>query len=70
MRSFKNKTGLSIVEYITQERLNTAKRILKKTDLPVKAVSSMVGYEDYAYFTRVFKKETGESPTTYRSNRR
>ena len=70
MRAFKNKTGLSIVEYITLERLNMAKRILKKTDLPVKVVSSMVGYEDYAYFTRVFKKETGESPSTYRNSHR
>ena len=70
MRAFKSKTGSSIVEYITQERMNMARKILKNTELPVKTVSNMVGYEDYAYFTRVFKKEVGESPTTYRSNRR
>jgi len=70
MRSFKNKTGMSIVEYITQERMNMAKKILKNTELPIKTVSIMVGYEDYAYFTRVFKKEVGESPTTYRNSRR
>ena len=70
MRAFKSRTGLSVVEYITKERLSMAKRILTKTDLPVKIVSSMVGYEDYAYFTRVFKKETGEAPAAYRSSRR
>ena len=70
MRSFKNKTGLSIVEYITQERMNMARKILKNTELPVKTISYMVGYEDYAYFTRVFKKETGESPTMYRGRHR
>ena len=70
MRAFKSKTGLSIVEYITQERMSMAKKILNSTDLPIKIVSSMVGYEDYAYFTRVFKKETGDSPTSYRNSRR
>ena len=70
MRIFKGKTGLSIVEYITKERMNMAKKILKSTDLPIKIVSSMVGYEDYAYFTRVFKKETGMSPGSYRSARK
>ncbi len=70
MRIFKTKTGLSIVEYITQERIQMAKKVLKNTDLPIKSVSYMAGYEDYAYFTRVFKKETGESPSAYRSSHR
>ncbi len=70
MRAFKNKTELSILEYITQERLSVAKKILEDTDLPIKTIASMVGYSDYAYFTRVFGKETGVSPRKYREKRR
>ncbi len=67
MRAFKNKTGLSIVDYITQARMETATHILKDTKIPIKDAAFMVGYSDYAYFTRVFKKEYGMSPTEYRS---
>ncbi len=70
MRAFKNKTGVSIVAYITQSRMDTAKKILRETDLPIKIVASMVGYDDYAYFTRVFRKEVEISPSQYRSNHR
>lgn len=58
---------MSIVEYITKARLDTAKKILKDTGLPIKTVANMVGYDDYAYFTRVFRKELGMSPSQYRS---
>ena len=69
MRTFKAKSGLSIMEYITQTRLEYAKQILRDTDLPIKSVALMVGYSDYAYFTRVFRKETGRTPSVYRSER-
>lgn len=67
MRVFKKKTGLSIVEYITQFRMDTAKNILRNSELPIRDIAAMVGYTDYAYFTRVFRKEVGRSPTQYRS---
>ncbi len=66
MRAFKKKTEMSIVEYITKVRIDKAKELLKETRLPVKEIAGMVGYTDYAYFTRVFKKEVGESPNQYR----
>lgn len=66
MRAFKKKTEMSIVEYITKVRIDKAKELLKETKLPVKEIASMVGYADYAYFTRVFKKEVGTSPNQYR----
>lgn len=68
MRAFKKKTDMSIVEYITNLRMETAKKILVDTNLPVKEVSGMVGYSDYAYFNRVFKKEVGCSPNQYRAD--
>jgi YesN/AraC family two-component response regulator len=67
MRAFKNKTGYSIVEYITTARMETAKQILRDTKIPIKDVANMVGYADYAYFTRVFGKECKMSPTEYRT---
>ena len=70
MRAFKSKTGLSIMEYITQARISTAQKILRDTNLPVKVIADMTGYADYAYFTRVFKKTTGQSPSDYRNAQR
>lgn len=70
MRVFKSKTEMSIVEYITKVRIDSAKKILAETELPIKEVANMVGYGDYAYFTRVFRKETGEAPSRYRNDHR
>ena len=67
MRVFKKKTGLSVLEYITQVRLDVAKNALENTDLPIREIASIVGYADHAYFTRVFRKELGISPSLYRS---
>lgn len=67
MRSFKSKTGYCIMEYITKTRMETSKKLLKDTDLPVKEVATLLGYGDYAYFTRVFRKEFGVSPTKFRN---
>ena len=66
MRAFKSETGLSILEYIVRARMEAAKKILKGTRLPVKDVAYMVGYMDGVYFTKVFHKETGMTPSQYR----
>lgn len=66
MRIFKNKTGCSLMEFITRERMLEAKKILSESTLPVKVVANMVGYADHAHFTRVFGKEFGISPTKLR----
>ena len=66
MRIFKKKNGLTIMEYLTRERMKKAKRLLEDTDLPISTIASFAGYEDYSYFTRVFKKESGITPREYR----
>ena len=66
MRVFKNKTDMSILEYIVKARMEAAKKILKGTRLPVREVAYMVGYTDCVYFTKVFHKETGITPTQFR----
>lgn len=66
MRVFKNETGMSILEYIVYVRIEAAKKVLKGTRLPIKEVAYMVGYEDCVYFTKVFHKAVGTTPSQYR----
>jgi two-component system, response regulator YesN len=53
-------------EYLNHVRIKNARKLLKETDKPISAISEAVGYSDHSYFTKVFKKLTGKSPSTYR----
>lgn len=66
MRTFKKTTGISILEFITNERVWLAKELLVNTDYPVKQVADSVGYGNYSYFTKLFKRNTGLTPQAYR----
>ena len=66
MRAFKNETGMSILEYIVFARMEAAKKLLKGTRLPVKDIADMAGYGDCAYFTKIFHRETGMTPSQFR----
>ena len=63
---FKKQTGATFTEYVTSLRVNLACNLLKTTDLTVAEVADKVGFNDYYYFTRVFKKNVGETPTSFR----
>lgn len=62
----KDVTGVSVSRYIQNELLLKAKRMLVYTSLTVKEISTESGIDDYAYFTRLFTKAVGMSPTSYR----
>ncbi|HUX20099.1 MAG TPA: helix-turn-helix domain-containing protein, partial [Spirochaetia bacterium] len=64
---FKEHTGRTFVEYLTQTRVDRAKYLLKVTDLKGYEVAERIGYEDHRYFCTIFKKTTGRSPMEYRS---
>ena len=64
----KEDLNLPFSEYITSKRIQKAKELLANETLSVEAISEMVGYNDYFYFTKVFKKNTGISPSKYRKN--
>lgn len=64
--SFRDTFGCTVNGYIVTQRLNKAKELLSETDTPIYRITEMVGFEDCAYFCRLFKKKTGMSPTTYR----
>lgn len=63
-----NTRGLSPAQYITDFRVNAACRLLEETELPVSAVARSVGYNDSLYFSRIFHKTKGVSPTEYRAD--
>ena len=64
--SFKEKTGMSPLEYLTLLRVEHAKEQLEMTDLTIRDISSRVGYYDAGSFIRRFKQVTGETPAQYR----
>ena len=63
---FKQVTGESCTEYLTKTRIDTAKKLLKKTTLKTYEIAEKVGFNDPQYFSTCFKKTIGVSPTEYR----
>ncbi len=63
---FKLQTGKTFVEYLTAVRIGNAKELLKFTTLKTYEIATRVGYQDPHYFSMLFKKTTGDSPTEYR----
>ncbi len=62
----KKELGISFTEYITSKRLQKAKELLSDESLSIEEVANATGYHDYFYFTKVFKKTMGISPSKYR----
>lgn len=65
-RSIRSTTGLTPVEYIAEVRLRRARSLLIETQKDIRTIAGEVGYEDPAYFSRVFHRATGVSPTGFR----
>lgn len=65
-KKFKNRYGVPIMTYVTDARIERAKTLLAHSNIPVFELSRMVGYEDENYFSKVFKKSTGSTPTQFR----
>lgn len=62
---FKNVTGQNLTQYINTVRINEAKRLLSEGKHTRQEIAGMVGYNDYAYFSSIFKKLTGKSPSKW-----
>ena len=63
---FKNETGKTLSQYITDYRMEKAKRLLADPRYRISDISSQVGYSDGNYFGKSFKKHTGMTPSEYR----
>ncbi|OMF46935.1 hypothetical protein BK138_32455 [Paenibacillus rhizosphaerae] len=62
---FRKQTGYSIREYFERVRVFKATELMRSTTMNISEISMKVGYEDALYFSRVFKKVIGKSPSAY-----
>lgn len=69
-RTFKRKTGLTIMDYILKTRIVMAAELLRMGNLSVTHISSVCGFSSPSYFSRVFKEEMGVSPIQYKKEER
>ena len=65
---FDKQMGVSPSAYIIRLRMDAARDLLHGTDMSIKQIGALVGYEDPHFFSRVFKKQVGVSPKVYRSS--
>lgn len=64
-KMFKQQFGQNFTTYLTEYRMNEAKKLLKQPNVSVKEVGAKVGYPDSSYFARVFRRIIGVSPSEY-----
>ncbi|MCB0151612.1 MAG: helix-turn-helix domain-containing protein, partial [Caldilineaceae bacterium] len=67
-RVFRQQCGMALWDYVSEYRIARACELLKHSDLTVTEVAFTVGFNDAAYFSRAFRKETGQSPAAYRAS--
>ena len=65
---FKNEIGVNFLAYLTNIRMEKAKKLLLSSSLSIAEISEKTGYGDYRVFTKVFKKTEGVTPSQYRRN--
>lgn len=64
---FKKATGSTFSHYLTNLRIDHAKKLLSTTDISINDISLQAGFNDYFYFLKTFKKYTGKTPSEYRN---
>ncbi len=65
---FKEETGENFIDYLTSLRIIKAEELLKNSDISIKEICFEVGYRDPNYFSRIFKKNIGITPTEFRES--
>lgn len=65
---FREQTGKTLTEYITELRISEAKKLLRSTDDSILSIALAVGFNDQSYFSKVFQKSVGTSPSRYRAS--
>ena len=69
-RMFREKTGMTFVEYLSFIRILNAQKLLVETDEPIATIAKNVGIPNVSYFNRKFKAQNGMSPVQYRKTNR
>ena len=67
IRRFKSATGVSIGQYLQQRRLDEAQALLRRTNLSITEVGVAVGLNDASHFSRMFREQTGVTPSAFRT---
>ena len=65
LRCFKKETGISLIDYINNIKINEAKSLLLYSDLSISDISTLLSFSSQSYFTYLFKKVCGITPTEY-----
>ncbi|MDO5426058.1 MAG: response regulator [Eubacteriales bacterium] len=65
-RMYKKKTGVFLKDYINEYRMEQAKALLRNGQMRVSDVAAEVGYDNFSYFSTLFKRYTGKTPNEYR----
>lgn len=65
---FKEKLGINYIDFLTECRIEKTKKLLADSELSLKEITFEVGYHDPNYFSKVFKKMSGISPSDYRKS--
>ncbi|MBQ9783515.1 MAG: helix-turn-helix transcriptional regulator [Clostridia bacterium] len=63
--TFKKHFGMSFLNYLCQYRVTRATELYREREMPLSELAEQVGFSDYGYFSRSFKKYIGESPAVY-----
>lgn len=63
---FRQELGTTPIEYLHRYRINQAKRLLKESRQTITEIALSVGFSDSGYFSRIFRRETGQSPEPFR----
>lgn len=66
---FKEEAGINFIDYLTEIRMEQAKKLLQQKNLSMKEICVAVGYGDPNYFSRTFKKNVGVTPTEYKEGK-
>ncbi|WP_130837329.1 response regulator transcription factor [Lachnoclostridium sp. Marseille-P6806] len=69
-RLFKKEVGISITNYLINVRIQKACRLLETTEQSINDIAMAVGYDNFSYFSRLFKKITGDTPKKFRKKLR
>ncbi|MCI6997256.1 MAG: AraC family transcriptional regulator [Eubacterium sp.] len=67
--AFKKETGFTLTEYVTRKRMEYARFLLDSTNMRIQTIASYCGIPDICYFTKIFKRQVGMSPTEYRRDK-
>lgn len=68
-KTVKNRTRRTAIDWIEIARLNIAKKLLKDPSISIADISARTGLPDQSYFSRFFKKKTGQTPSEFRNDR-